>query len=201
MTQLKARIPIEDQRRLDDILGTDAKFDKELSKILNGVAEDLMYSKNDPKGIGPKIRDIGYNVTLADMQRKNLIEVEVKATENRLHAEVELKKTPRPYLKRFDPIQTGTGVSYMIDRRQGRRMNLRAFGPNIRLLGRGVWNREAGPGPTGLVGRVPIWRKKGLSPWGFYVGNRLGKNLAVDAATHLKRRTSKRIAQLMRKRG
>jgi len=105
--------------------------------------------------------------------------------------EVVVDRTPRPSLKRFPHKQTGTGVSYKVNKKKGWQMARHAF--IVNELGRHVYRRTTKK-------RLPIYRvDRGASPLAVYKKQKLGEWVEKRKRKVVKQEISKKVEALIKK--
>lgn len=167
----------------------------------NGLSVLEQYLKDTPKEI-PKQTVIVLNQTAKDHKRdiskqvRTMVAINAKganevlgirrATKGKMVATVIVKPGFRPSLKRFSAKQTRAGVSYKIDKNNGRKTIPGAFGPNINRLGNHVYKRDG----------KKLRKLRGVSPWGVYTKNNLSAWTEKQVQEALQKRIQRRIRAL-----
>lgn len=180
---ISIEIEAKDLRRLREATEkAKKKFSKELAAAINQT------SKKTRRSIGKNVRD---EVALKKQEAEKPISIRTTATEHRLSATVQLKKTARLGLRQFGAKQTKTGVSYRISKKGGRARIAGAFqGPKpgvMKMSWRGNVFKRVGKS------RLPIVQIKGVSPYGVYQKNQLSRKQVKEIEAELNKQMERRI--------
>lgn len=116
----------------------------------------------------------------------------LRATKTNPSATVSLFRTDRIPLKRFGARQIKKGVSYKIDKIEGRKVALGAFGPNIPRLGHHAFKR------TGKA-RKPIVKLHGPSAYGVFLIHDMDTRVSHTATAILDKEIRERVRFLLLK--
>lgn len=173
----------------------DGDMKKELRAVLNATAKKTKTSTKEPKGIRQRVSKLYARGTIPAKAVGKLITVD-KASKSKLRAAVSLDKSKRPSIKYFKPKEIkvgrgnkrrGGGVRYKVS--PGKTItNPKAF--RVDKLGGHYFERIG-------KARKPIARVDGVSPWGMYVKNNLGRTQRADVQFHLRKQTRARIKYLI----
>jgi hypothetical protein len=176
-------IDSDQAQRLISVIGDVPKsIRRELKTAVNATAKQTRSSMN--KTVREKM------IVKVDAVNR-VLKIKSKATDDALTASVQLSKEGRIPLKEFGARQTKKGVSYRINKQEGRKVAAGAFqGPKLgqmKVSWRGhVFKRL---GKT----RLPIAKLFGPSPWGVFVVGEHVQPTVVESKVELKKQIERRI--------
>lgn len=161
---------------------TPKNIPKETSKAINNTA------KGHITDIAKQFRKV---ININVKGSKEALEQNIKSRPNKLSANVRVKPTVRPPLKRFKARQSKAGVTYQIEKGGVKGMIPGAFGPKIDKLNKHVFLRKnpyvRGAGPQvnkaiKIAGHGPnmlaVYKKKKMKQWSMKEVNlRLNKEI------------------------
>lgn len=141
---------------------------------------------------GALAKEVGRELATTQKEIRKTIDVAVKANASRLGATVRQRESARLPLRVFGPRQTKKGVSVRVSKREGRKIIPGAF-----IVERYNGNVYKRPGPTRATGG----NRKGPSPWGVTIKNKLDKLVAKrDVEPELIKQVERRIRAINYKR-
>jgi len=182
-----------DTRQLDRlesaVAGTARSVPKELTIAINRTAKKSQTQMS---------RQIRTKIVITARDLRPLIAIVRRARPSSLGATVQLSATKRPSLRAFKVRQTKAGVTYKINRGEGRKLVPGGFmGPNprrmsVRLKGH-AYKRQGQQ-------RKPIVRLHAVSPIGTYLKNKMRPTTVREGNQTLRKEVDRRIDFLTKKR-